>query len=422
MKARWAFGLGLSLLGAGSAAAQMPDQRPATPAPAPAPAPMPAIAAPAACDCQPCDEPPRFFAGVDYMIWQVKGQPVPVPIVTTSSVNNIGILGRDDTLILGGNGNLGFNWISGVRVTGGYILDTQDGWTLEGGIFFLFRKESRQRVASDSAGNPLLASPFIDAVTGAESSLLYAVPGLFSGVVDFGGGSRFTSGEVNLAIPFSESERWRFDVLLGNRYADLSENLDIRSSSTPLEGTPGFAVGGIGVGPGDVAGDVNNFRTRNQLFAAQVGLRAVYNVADGLFFTTTTKLAAGFNRQTVDISGQTFIVPASGAQPTTFDGGLWAVATNIGIQHKTNFAYLSELGLSLGYWMTDSICLTAGYQFVYFGRVVRPGNQIDRIINRSYVPQSATFGGPAEPFRPLVPFSRSDYWAQGMSFGCEVRF
>lgn len=420
MKARWALGLGLSLLGAGTAAAQMPDQRP--PAPAPAPAPMPAIAATSSGDCQTCDEPPRFFAGVDYMIWQVKGQPVPVPIVTTSSVNNSGVLGRDDTLILGGNGNLGFNWISGVRVTGGYILDTQDGWTLEGGVYFIFRKESRQRVASDREGSPLLAAPFIDAVTGEERSLLYALPGAFAGAIDFGGGSRFGSGEVNLAIPFSESERWRFDVLLGQRYADLSENLDIRSSSAPLEGTPGFSVGGVNVGPGDVAGDVNNFRTRNQLFAAQMGLRAVYNVADGLFFTTTAKLAAGFNRQTVDISGQTIIVHASGAQPTTFNGGLWAVATNIGKETKTQFAYLPELGMTLGYWMTDSICLTAGYQFVYFGRVVRPGNQIDRIINRSYVPQSAGFGGPAEPFRPLVPFSRSDYWAQGMSFGFEVRF
>lgn len=426
MKAQWAWSLGVSLLATGVSAAQMPDQ--AKPQPGSGTAPPAALARvgpatdAAVCDCQPCPEPPRFFAGVEYLVWQVKGQPVPVPIITTSSNPSLGILDRADTLILAGNGTLGFNWISGVRVTGGYILDPEDGWTLEGGIYFIFRKESRQSVAADADGFPLLAVPFQDAVTGAERSLLYSFPGLYTGSIDFGGGTRFASGEVNLAIPVSQSERWRFDMLLGHRYADLHENLDIRGQTTILPGGPTFNVAGFTVNPGDTVGDINDFRTRNQLFAMQVGTRATYTPGDGLFLTGAAKCAVGLNRQTVDINGFTFIQPATGGPPTTIFGGLWAVAPNIRREVNTQPAFLPELSLTVGYWMSESICLTASYQIVYFSRVMRPGNQLDRVINRSYVPQSVAYGGPAEPFRPMVPFSRSDFWAQGLAFGVEIRF
>jgi hypothetical protein len=62
-----------------------------------------------------------------------------------------------------------------------------------------------------------------------------------------------------------------------------------------------------------------------------------------------------------------------------------------------------------------------GYDFLYWNQVVRPGNQVDRNINLS---QSAVFGsgtlsGPATP-APL--FGRSDFWAQGITFGLELRF
>lgn len=426
MKAQWAWSLGVSLLSTSASLAQVPDQ--ASPQPGPGSAPPPAqvrtapVTAAAACNCQPCPEPPRFFAGVEYLVWQVKGQPVPVPIVTTSSNASFGILDRADTLILAGNGTLGFNWISGVRVTGGYVLDPEDEWTLEGGLYFIFRKESRQRVATDANGEPLLAVPFRDAITGTEVSLIYAVPGLFTGSIDFGGGTRFTSGEVNLAIPVSQSQRWRFDVLMGQRYADLHENLDIRSQTTILPGGPTFNVAGFTVNPEDTVGDINDFRTRNQLFALQVGTRAIYTVGDGLFLTGTAKCAVGLNRQTLDINGVTFIQRAAGGPPTTIFGGLWAVGPNIRREVNTQPAFLPEMSLMVGYWMTDSICLTAGYQIVYFSRVMRPGNQLDRVINRSYVPQSAAYGGPAEPFRPAVPFSRTDFWAQGLAFGLEIRF
>jgi hypothetical protein len=60
---------------------------------------------------------------------------------------------------------------------------------------------------------------------------------------------------------------------------------------------------------------------------------------------------------------------------------------------------------------------------MYWSQVVRPGSQIDRNINLS---QSVILGntngiltGPASPM-PL--FNRTDFWAQGLSVGFELRF
>ncbi|HMP02392.1 MAG TPA: BBP7 family outer membrane beta-barrel protein [Gemmatales bacterium] len=427
MKARWALGVGLSVLGASAAWGQMPD-RPGgaaePPVMAPAPSPAPASLLPQGCDglCDPCCEPPRFYAGVDYLLWQLKSQPVPIPLVTTSNVNDSGIIGQPSTVILGGNSNLGYNWMSGVKVSAGYILDHDTGWAIDGNVFFILRKERRHDFLADDNGNPVLAVPFQDAQTGEERSLVYSIPGEFTGGISFSGGSRLSSGEVNLVMPISSSERFRIDWVMGTRYVDLSENIQISSFATVLPGAPGFTVGGVNVGPESTAGDVNDFHTRNQFFATQFGLRAEYAVADGLTVRVFGNVALGVNDQNIAVNGTTFVQPASGAPPTLFLGGLNAVATNIGRNDKNQFAFMPEAGIQLGYWMTDAIRLTAGWQFLYINRVVRPGDQLDRVINRSYVPQSSAFLGPAEPFRPLVPFKTTSFWAHGMSVGFEVRF
>jgi hypothetical protein len=66
----------------------------------------------------------------------------------------------------------------------------------------------------------------------------------------------------------------------------------------------------------------------------------------------------------------------------------------------------------------------AGYEILYWNRVVRPGDQIDHNVNLS---QNAvldpkgvgTLVGPAQP-APL--FNRSDFWAQGINLGLEYRY
>ena len=65
--------------------------------------------------------------------------------------------------------------------------------------------------------------------------------------------------------------------------------------------------------------------------------------------------------------------------------------------------------------------LFAGYDFLYWNQVVRPGSQIDRNVNltQSTLLGNGALTGSASP-NPL--FSRTDFWAQGMTFGFEFRF
>jgi hypothetical protein len=63
----------------------------------------------------------------------------------------------------------------------------------------------------------------------------------------------------------------------------------------------------------------------------------------------------------------------------------------------------------------------AGYDFMYMNSVVRPGNQVDRNINLT---QSSVLGYGAinGPAFPAQQFNRTDFWAQGATFGFEFRY
>ena len=67
----------------------------------------------------------------------------------------------------------------------------------------------------------------------------------------------------------------------------------------------------------------------------------------------------------------------------------------------------------------------AGYSALYWNQVVRPGNQMDRGINLSQN-QNPSFntagGGLVGPALPAPQFNRSDFWAQGGTFGVEFQY
>jgi hypothetical protein len=61
-----------------------------------------------------------------------------------------------------------------------------------------------------------------------------------------------------------------------------------------------------------------------------------------------------------------------------------------------------------------------GYSLIYWSRVVRPGDQIDLDVNPDYLPPATTpVTGPA---RPRFVFRESDFWAQGLSVGGDLRW
>jgi hypothetical protein len=76
--------------------------------------------------------------------------------------------------------------------------------------------------------------------------------------------------------------------------------------------------------------------------------------------------------------------------------------------------------MTLGYQVTDWLRLTAGYNFLYWNTVARPGEQIDRQVNRTFQPFSPVAA--TGPQRPAFAFSGSDFYAHGLTLGMEFRY
>ncbi|HKB02406.1 MAG TPA: BBP7 family outer membrane beta-barrel protein, partial [Gemmataceae bacterium] len=127
--------------------------------------------------------------------------------------------------------------------------------------------------------------------------------------------------------------------------------------------------------------------------------------------------------QEVNITGATGSTTPTGATVMA-PGGLYALPTNIGSSDRTRFACASELGATVGYQLSNNCRVFAGYDFLYWTQVVRAGEQIDRQVNGTAIPDPTT--GLATPIGPPAPARRSPrdeyFYAHGFSVGLEFRY
>ncbi|MGB6045079.1 MAG: BBP7 family outer membrane beta-barrel protein, partial [Pirellulales bacterium] len=161
----------------------------------------------------------------------------------------------------------------------------------------------------------------------------------------------------------------------------------------------------------------DNFDTETQFHGVDIGFIYEYHRCRWSL-DLLGKIAFGNNNQQVSIDGGTTI--SAGGISDEFTGGLLAQRTNIGNFERDKFAVIPEFGATLGYRLTDNIKLTMGYSLVYWNNVARPGNIIDRTVNPNLLPPEAVpFSG---PLRPAFAFNDTDFWAQGLSWGAELRW
>jgi hypothetical protein len=124
--------------------------------------------------------------------------------------------------------------------------------------------------------------------------------------------------------------------------------------------------------------------------------------------TLVGKIAFGGNAEQVLIEGfQQRTLP--NGMVVSSPGGLLAMASNSGRHHHGEFSVVPEFDATASYVICRHASLVAGYQFIYWSRVIRPGDQIDLGIG-------AAPGGAA---RPTVPLRQTDFWAQGLTVGLQ---
>jgi hypothetical protein len=356
-------------------------------------------------------ERPAFWARAEYLLRWFRDQQVP-PLVTTGPAmanGQNGFLGAPGTVVLLG-GNIDGGVRSGARLTVGGWCDDDCDLGVEASGFFIGQRSFR--FSANSSQFPVLARPFFSLNTMSESAQEATTPGRSSGSVSVDSPSRLWGAEIDLRCNLCCGCGTRLDFLAGPRYVQLDEGLHINESLLGLAGAGPQAGSQIFVN--------DRFDTRNQFYGGQVGLD--YELTRGRWsLDLLGKLALGVTHQEVDIAGSQLIVSPTG-MVTAFNGGLLALPSNSGHFTRDRFSVLPEVTLTLGYQLTDWCRLSVGYNLLYWSSVVRPGDQIDRVLDETLIPNFPTNAAPTGQLRPAPTLRSTDFWAQGVNFGVEFRF
>jgi hypothetical protein len=354
------------------------------------------------------------------MLWRIKNGSLANPLATTGPPGTLGLINGIDTTVLLGASDLNYHNFNSGRWTAGFggpgeLL----GLELSG---FYLEKNSLNLgpISSDANGSPVINRPVINAVNGMETDFLVAAPGAFSGNIAVSSSSRLWGTEATGYGSLYRSLRFNADMLLGFRFLQLEESLDIEQNTLILAGgSAGFNGGSIG--PGSNLTIKDHFGTRNDFYGGQIGTQAEVHIGKQLFVYLVGKVALGTNHQTIDNFGST-AQNLMGSPLVTVPGGLLAVASNSGRFSQDVFCVIPEAGLNIGFQITKNVCASIGYTFIYLSDVIRPGDQIDRVINPGLVPFSPAFGSVNGPPRPAVSFNSTDFWAYGVSAGLSIRY
>jgi hypothetical protein len=353
----------------------------------------------------------HLYLNAEYLLWWIKDSRVPALLTTGSDADNIpGALGMRGTRVLLGNGSLDNEERSGGRFTAGYWFDDEQFFGVETTFLFLAKRSVDFGFNSSGAnGSPLLTRPFFNINTHSEDVDPVATPGEQAGQIMVSSSSRLIGGEVNARSKLLRYGWYRIDLLGGFRYLELDENLRIAEQLTELP-----------VGMGNRVLLTDGFSTRNWFYGGQLG--SVVQLHRGRWVVDLMgKVALGNTAQAINVSGGTIIAdPIKG--PSRFPVGLLALQTNSGRFSRNEFAVVPEVGVNLSYRFTDHFRAYAGYTFLYNSAVARPGSEIDRVINVTQLPSVRGPGFVSQPLRPAPLFQSTDFWAQGINFGLELRY
>jgi hypothetical protein len=357
-----------------------------------------------------CSDGSRLYGTAEYLLWFVRHDHTPA-LVTTGPSSSFGIIGNDGTQVLFG-GPIDYGAFSGGRFTLGYWFDNCQTIGIEGNFLFLGQKSVNFSAASNSTGSPLLARPFVDAVTGQNTAEPVSFPGEVAGSVNVQAKSQLWGSELYLrwnpcccCFTGCCGGTYRIGFLGGFRFLKLDESLTVSEDLTELGET---------VSRQQIA---DEFKTHNEFWGGQFG--TVIEWRKGCWTVDLrTKVALGGTRETVRISGSELDTTLNTGAQQRFNSGLLALPTNIGKYNRDLFGVVPEVGLNVGYQLTPCLRLFVGYNFLYWSNVARPGRQIDTVVNVSQL-SGGTLVGPA---RPAFAFHGSNFWAQGVNFGLELKY
>lgn len=346
--------------------------------------------------------PWTWWGGADYRMYWFRAAPTPGVLATVNGVPF-------------GNAETEYGRVNGIGFTTGSWLNGRNTFGIEFGGF-LFDQVTR---TASVTGPGIVNRPFIDALLAGPA--VYAVNDPAAGIT--GGlstavGARLSGFEVNGVNNLANECNWSADYIAGFRYLDLDEYTAITQTGTANVPNGGLPYPGVGRIPGQVGLSLSDrFRTRNQFYGGQVGVRGEVR-SGGWFAGLSTKVGIGNVHQRVDIDGRTDVT----GQPSVPGGLLATQGANLGRYTTNRFGVLVDLGLSTGYQFASWGRVKVGYDFLYLNDVSRANHQIDQTLSSRFVPTSINFAG-ASGLRSPQPTQRTDdFFAHGLRFGLELMY
>jgi hypothetical protein len=332
-----------------------------------------------------------------------------------------GVIGRPETEILFGGQDLFGEMRSGLRLTGGFWWTPAQWDGIEASYFELDCAPRKGRF--DSLVEPRIARPYFDENDHKEASRLVAYPHILGPIEDDPSKdpsritvyitSTFSGAELLLRQSIGDGLLRRVYLVGGYRFARLTDRLETRETLHSLDPRSGYAAG-------TYIERSDQFEAISSFHGGEAGLVARW-WRNRLLLQVQGKVALGATMTDVWIDGRTTTYP--GAPPNEDEGnrylgGVLALPTNMGRHQSSSLAAIEELGVSLDYAVTCNLRASLGYNFIYWSRVARATDQIDRNINPTQFPPG-TLAGTA---RPEFALKTTDFWAQGLSLGVEYQF
>lgn len=352
---------------------------------------------------------------------------------------------------------------SGYRILVGLWLDDYGKWGLEGDYYSFESLRTAFTDGGDGSADPAVGRPYINtdlgrfvenvSTPGLQGTVAVAVDSDFmtSGIrlrhnlcctqaaavgcgdcvdcgmgIGCGQGVGCGSGVGPAICPLLNRGLRRTDVVFGLRHAQLEENIRIREDLEVIDLTEeqedaGFTPpqsGGIDIPIGTTFDVMDDFGTSNEFVGVDFGYIWEWEYRRWSL-ELASRIALGNTRQRVAINGATTrVLPGPPVTSETQAGGLLTQASNIGRYERDQFSVLPELGATVGFEVTQNFRLTFGYTLLYWSNVVRPGDQIDLVVNPDNIPFQ-TAGGMTEPLLPAFAFDDVSIWAQGISVGAD---
>jgi hypothetical protein len=356
----------------------------------------------------------RFYFRAEYLSWWLSGDELP-PLITTSSESTprgeAGVLGESNTVTLFGGETVNDQMRSGARIVLGMALTP---YTAIEGEWFGFGNQGAT-FNQFSNGSEILARPFFNLSTGAEDAYVIAYPEQATGTVTASLKSELLGAGLQFVrkLAYRQSEDGlafqRLDLIYGFRYLGLNERLQVDDATTTTDESGSVPVG-------TVFSTSDQFSTSNDFYGGNFGVlmeshRGRWHVAGA------AKIAVGGTSERVVVSGNSSVSdPDEDAQ--NFNGGLLALPTNIGQYSQNVFTLVPQVQLRLALDLTPQFRWNVGYDLLYWSFLVRPGNQVDLLVNPTQASGQLLDGTPG----PLFPFAQTDLWIQGINTGLEFKF